>query len=100
MDNFEWGMGYVEKFGLHYVNFSDPARPRIPKLSALFYRNLIRDHGFIEGAFTAPGGIKELEYENEMYYGEFPEDFAWGVNTAAYQIEGGWDADGMYHIMV
>jgi lactase-phlorizin hydrolase len=94
MDNFEWGMGYVEKFGLHYIDFNDPNRTRVPKLSALFYRNLIRDHGFLQGAFTAPGGMPVYEYEDEMYYGSFPDDFAWGVNTAAYQIEGGWDSDG------
>ncbi len=46
LDNFEWGMGYVEKFGLHYVNFSDPARPRSVKESARFYKQLILDNGF------------------------------------------------------
>ena len=96
MDNFEWRQGYVERFGLHYIDFNDPKRSRVPKLSALFYHNLIRDHGFVKGAFTSPGSLPVMEYEDEFYYGTFPDDFAWGVNTAAYQIEGGWEADGMF----
>lgn len=46
MDNFEWAMGYVEKFGIHYVNFSDPERPRTAKDSAKFYTQVIADNGF------------------------------------------------------
>lgn len=47
MDNFEWAAGYVEKFGLYYVNFADPALPRTPKASALWYSDLIRNNGFL-----------------------------------------------------
>ena len=46
LDNFEWGMGYVERFGLTYVDFEDPNRPRIPKDSAKFYAQVIADNGF------------------------------------------------------
>lgn len=28
--------------------------------------------------------------------GTFPDDFAWGLATASYQVEGSWDADGKY----
>ena len=41
MDNFEWGAGYTEKFGIHYVNMSDPNRERIPKGSAKWYAQVI-----------------------------------------------------------
>lgn len=46
MDNFEWARGYLERFGLHYVNFSDPARPRTPKASARYYTSIIENNGF------------------------------------------------------
>ena len=32
--------------------------------------------------------------DEEKLFGEFPKDFMWGASTSAYQIEGGWDADG------
>ena len=41
MDNFEWGAGYTEKFGIHFVNMSDPNRQRIPKGSAKWYAQVM-----------------------------------------------------------
>lgn len=40
LDNFEWAEGYAKRFGLHYVDFE--TKQRIPKLSARWYRELIR----------------------------------------------------------
>jgi len=40
MDNFEWADGFTNRFGLHYVDFA--TQTRTPKLSAEFYREVIR----------------------------------------------------------
>ncbi|CAG0891180.1 unnamed protein product [Cyprideis torosa] len=48
MDNFEWSVGFEERFGLHYVDFEDPNRPRTPKTSAKWYSEIIRNNGFID----------------------------------------------------
>lgn len=50
MDNFEWSLGYTEKFGLYRVDFHDPARKRTAKKSADWYRKLINDNGFVKNA--------------------------------------------------
>lgn len=42
MDNFEWAEGYRMRFGLVYVDFA--TLERIPKRSALYYRDLIATH--------------------------------------------------------
>jgi beta-glucosidase len=43
LDNFEWAHGYKHRFGLFHVDFETQAR--IPKDSALFYRDLVRSRG-------------------------------------------------------
>jgi beta-glucosidase len=43
MDNFEWGEGYKERFGIVYVDY--PSQRRIPKDSAYWYRDIIASNG-------------------------------------------------------
>ncbi len=57
MDNFEWASGYRERFGMHYVDFSDPERPRTPKESANVYAQIVADNGFNSGLTTAASMI-------------------------------------------
>lgn len=50
MDNFEWATGFAEKFGVHFVNYTDTFLPRIPKASAKFYASIVRCNGFPDPA--------------------------------------------------
>ncbi|XP_055712364.1 myrosinase 1-like [Phlebotomus papatasi] len=44
LDNFEWMMGYTEKFGLYRVDMDDPEKKRVPKKSSKIYREIIKLH--------------------------------------------------------
>uniref|UniRef100_A0A4W4FJ61 Lactase n=1 Tax=Electrophorus electricus TaxID=8005 RepID=A0A4W4FJ61_ELEEL len=61
MDNLEWATGFAEKFGLFYINRSDPSLPRIPKQSATHYATIVNCNGFPEcahgGGFSGFGGV-------------------------------------------
>ncbi|MGA7810087.1 GH1 family beta-glucosidase [Bradyrhizobium sp.] len=45
IDNFEWSDGLEKRYGLYYVDFA--TRQRTPKLSASFYRELIRQNAVV-----------------------------------------------------
>ena len=45
MDNFEWSDGYEKRFGLYHVNFE--TQQRTPKLSASFYREVIKQNAVV-----------------------------------------------------
>jgi len=42
LDNFEWACGYTKRFGIVYVNYT--TQERVPKLSAEFYREVIKQN--------------------------------------------------------
>lgn len=44
MDNFEWGFGYSQRFGIVWVNYE--TQERILKDSAKWYKNVIKKNGF------------------------------------------------------
>ncbi|MFN8446173.1 MAG: GH1 family beta-glucosidase [Caldilineaceae bacterium] len=44
MDNFEWAKGYQQRFGVVWVDYA--TQQRIPKASALWYKDVIAANGF------------------------------------------------------
>ena len=97
VDSFEWTDGYQFSFGFCLVNFSDSNLNRVPKFSSYFYQQVIKDNGFKPG-YPGPGGLATapIKSKDGILYGTFPENFILYTASAAYQIEGGWNADGMF----
>lgn len=66
MDNLEWTMGYDERFGLFYVNRSDPSLSRIPKKSVWHYATISNCNGFISPG-ESPHECQIHEPEGNIY---------------------------------
>lgn len=62
MDNLEWATGFSERFGLFYVNHSDPKLPRVAKTSVATYATVIACNGFPDPA-TGPHECLNHEVE-------------------------------------
>ncbi|XP_054642368.1 lactase/phlorizin hydrolase [Dunckerocampus dactyliophorus] len=62
MDNLEWATGFSERFGLFYVNHSDPNLPRVAKTSAVYYSTIITCNGFPDPA-SGPHACLNQEVE-------------------------------------
>lgn len=50
MDNLEWATGFSERFGLFYVNHSDPNLSRVARSSVGHYSAIIQCNGFPDPA--------------------------------------------------
>merc|ERR1711879_109603 len=48
MDNFEWGAGYSERFGIHFVNRTTGEFKREVKESCHIVKNIVENNGFPE----------------------------------------------------
>jgi len=45
IDNFEWAKGYTQRFGMVWVDYT--TQQRIPKDSALWYKEVIANNGWM-----------------------------------------------------
>ena len=63
MDNFEWGSGYSERFGIHRVDFEDEKRTRIPKQSADCFARMTKEN-------SISTKFEECDYE---HFEEIPD---------------------------
>lgn len=72
LDNLEWSAGYLPRFGLHFVNFTDPDRPRLAKMSAHFYGMIVRMNGFVMPDGSRLGnGVTSASPPQRHFIGQF-----------------------------
>nr|XP_020641833.1 beta-klotho isoform X1 [Pogona vitticeps] len=75
LDGYEWQHGVKNRRGLFYIDFSSKEKERIPKTSALYYKQIIQENGFPRNE-----SITTL-------HKQFPCDFSWGVTESVMKAE-------------
>ncbi|XP_056345160.1 beta-klotho [Oenanthe melanoleuca] len=75
LDGFEWQHAYNIRRGLFYVDFKSKKKERIPKSSALYYKQIIRENGFFPKDSTP------------NLQAQFSCDFSWGVTESVLKAE-------------
>ncbi|XP_056412876.1 beta-klotho [Hyla sarda] len=75
MDSFEWQEGYKIRRGLFYVDFTNKNKGITPKSSALYFKQIIQQNGFLE------------EAPEPAIHGQFPCDFSWGITDSVLKAE-------------
>nr|CAH7744350.1 unnamed protein product [Callosobruchus chinensis] len=97
LDDMEWGLGYTAKFGLYHVDFKSPNRTRTPKASAEAFQTIIKRRQLAQNInmdLLVLTGFVLLLLASKGAPRKIPNDFLFGTATAAYQVEGGWNASG------
>ncbi|NXN95124.1 KLOTB protein, partial [Rhinopomastus cyanomelas] len=75
LDGFEWQHAHDIRRGLFYVDFKSQRKERIPKSSALYYKQIIQENGFFPRESTP-----SLE-------AQFSCDFSWGITESVLKAE-------------
>ncbi|KAM4708404.1 beta-klotho [Discoglossus pictus] len=75
MDGFEWQNAYKIRRGLFYNDLHSNTKEIIPKTSASYYKQVIKDNGFPSMDYMSPA------------HGQFPCDFSWGVTDSDLKAE-------------
>ncbi|KFP98100.1 Beta-klotho, partial [Leptosomus discolor] len=75
LDGFEWQHAYNIRRGLFYVDFKSEKKERIPKSSALYYKQIIQENGFFSGESTP------------SLQAQFSCDFSWGITESVLKVK-------------
>lgn len=74
LDGFEWQHAYKIRRGLFYVDFKSEKKERIPKSSALYYKQIIQENGFFPRESTP------------SVQAQFSCDFSWGITESVLKV--------------